>query len=61
MFSTDDYYQSRDVIRFKVKPKHLSETVEAHTFEARKEKPKTTQIAMAWNKIKISFEDVNAE
>jgi len=46
MFLTDDYYQSNDVIRFKVKPKHLSETVEALIFGVSKN-PETTQIAMA--------------
>lgn len=61
MHLADDYDQSKDVIRFSVKPENLSETVEALTFEVKEKDQKTTQISMTWDKIKISFEAVNAE
>lgn len=61
MHLADDYDQSKDVIRFNVKPEQLSETVEALTFEVKEKDPKTTQISMAWDKTKISFDTVNAE
>lgn len=61
MHLADDYDQSKDVMRFTVKPENLSETVEALTFEVKEKDPKTTQISMAWDKIKISFEVINAE
>ncbi len=61
MHLADDYDQSKDVMRFTVKPEKLSETVEALTFEVKEKDPKTTRISMAWDKFKISFEVVNAE
>lgn len=61
MHLADDYDQSKDVIRFTVKPENLSETVEALTFEVTEKDSKTSTISMAWDKIKISFEAVNAD
>jgi hypothetical protein len=61
MHLADDYDQSKDVMRFSVKPENLSETVEALTFEVTEKDPKTTRISMAWDKIRISFEAVNAD
>lgn len=61
MHLADDYDQSKDVIRFTVKPENLSETVEALTFEVKEKDSKTTQISMAWDKVKIAFEAVNAD
>ncbi len=61
MHLADDYDQSKDVIRFMVKPENLSETVEALTFEVKEKDPKTTQISVAWDKTKIAFDAVNAE
>jgi len=61
MHLADDYDQSKDVMRFMVKPENLSETVEALTFEVTEKDPKTTLISMAWDKIRISFEAVNAD
>jgi hypothetical protein len=61
MHLADDYDQNKDVIRFMVKPEQLSETVEALTLEVKEKDPKTTQISVAWDKIKIAFDAVNAE
>ena len=61
MHLADDYDQSKDVMRFSVKPENLSETVEALTFEVTEKDPKTTRISMAWDKIRISFEAVNSD
>ncbi|MFT5771052.1 MAG: hypothetical protein ACI9UV_000714 [Algoriphagus sp.] len=61
MHLADDYDQSKDVLRFTVKPENLSETVEALTFEMTEKDSKTTQITIAWDKIKISFDAVNAD
>jgi hypothetical protein len=61
MHLADDYDQSKDVIRFMVKPEQLSETVEALTFEVKEKDAKTTQISVAWDKTKIAFDAVNAE
>ena len=61
MHLADDYDQSKDVLRFTVKPENLSEKVEALTFEMTEKDSKTTQITIAWDKIKISFDAVNAD
>lgn len=61
MHLADDYDPSKDVIRFTVKPENLSETVESLTFEVQEKDSKTTGISLAWDKIKISFEAVNAD
>jgi hypothetical protein len=61
MHLADDYDQSKDVIRFIVKPEQLSETVEALTFEVKEKDPKTTQITVAWDKTKIAFDAMNEE
>ncbi len=61
MHLADDYDQSKDIVRFIVKPEQLSETVEALTFEVKEKDPKTTQISVAWDKTKIAFDAVNAE
>ena len=61
MHLADDYDQSKDVIRFMVKPEKLSETVEALTFEVKEKDPKTTHINVSWDKTKIAFDAVNAD
>ncbi len=61
MHLADDYDQSKDVIRFQVKPENLSESVETLSFKMTEKGPKTTQISMAWDKTKITFDVENAE
>ncbi|TXD76241.1 DUF2911 domain-containing protein [Algoriphagus ratkowskyi] len=61
MHLADDYDQSKDVIRFKVKPETLNETVEALRFEVKEKDTKTTTISISWDKTQISFDAVNAE
>lgn len=56
----DDYKDANDIIRIKVKPETLNETVEALTFSVKEKDAKTTTIAMSWDKTKISFDLVNA-
>lgn len=61
MHLADDYDQSKDVIRFVVKPEQLVESAEALTYQVKEKNPKTTQISIAWDKTKITFDAVNAE
>jgi hypothetical protein len=61
MHLADDYDQSKDVMRFQVKPERLPEIVEALTFDVKEKDPKTTSISVAWEKTKISFDVVNAD
>ncbi|TXE07632.1 DUF2911 domain-containing protein [Algoriphagus aquimarinus] len=60
MHLADDYKDANDIIRIKVKPETLNETVEALTFDVKEKDTKTTTIAMSWDKTKISFNVVNA-
>jgi hypothetical protein len=61
MHLADDYDQSKDLIRFVVKPEQLVESAEALTYQVKEKNPKTTQISIAWDKTKITFDAVNAE
>jgi hypothetical protein len=61
MHLADDYDQSKDIIRFVVKPEQLVETAEALTYQVKEKNPKTTQISIAWDKTKIAFDAVNAD
>lgn len=60
MHLADDYKDANDIIRFKVKPEILNETVEALTFNVKEKDAITTTVAMSWDKINISFDVVNA-
>jgi len=61
MHLADDYTEANDLIRIKVKPETLKDTVEALTFEVKEKDAKTTTVSMSWDKTKSSVDVVNAE
>ena len=50
----DDYGKSLDVVRFKVRPTFTTQT-EMLTYSLKEVNPKTAELSMAWDKLKISF------
>ncbi len=52
----DDYTEKDDILRWKVKPKALTEPVEQLTYQVKVIDNKTGMVEMAWEKLSIQFE-----
>ena len=52
---TDDYLQSEDIVRIKVKPEQLNEKIERLQYFIEDNKNGKGSIAVAWERVKIKF------
>lgn len=53
---SDDYDQKQDAVRIKVKPEVLADNQEALTYSVTKINDTKASVAIAWEKLKVSFE-----
>ncbi len=57
----DDYSEAEDIVRLKVNPEKLNETVESLTYEVQAIDDNTGIIAISWDDVKVSFKIKNAQ
>jgi hypothetical protein len=52
---TDEYKTEEDVLRFKVKPTVMSDTIQRLTYEVKSLSPGKGEVAMKWETLRIAF------
>lgn len=52
---TDEYKTEEDVLRFKVKPDVMSDTIQRLTYEVKSLSPGKGEVAVKWEKLRVAF------
>jgi hypothetical protein len=55
MHLADDYNESEDLVRVKVKPENLDNTIQRLTYEVESTSDSTADITLSWDKIKVKM------